>query len=115
LLAFPVAAAIPILVLQFPYTCAVVTEALRLYPPGANTLRETNDEPFQLGAYTLPARTTLVVGTYVMQRDPKIWPQAATFMPERWLPVSGHHTVWCCRHANIVHAFAAAFTSHRAR
>jgi cytochrome P450 len=84
---FPVAGAVAA-PLQFPYTCAVVTEALRLYPPGANTLRETNDEPFQLGPYTLPARTTLVVGTYVMQRDPKIWPQAATFMPERWLPVS---------------------------
>lgn len=73
--------------LQFPYICAVVSEALRLYPPGANTLRETNDDPFQLGPYTLPARTTLVVSTYVMQRDPAIWPEAAAFKPERWLPV----------------------------
>jgi pentalenene oxygenase len=77
------------LLLQFPYICAVVSEALRLYPPGANTLRETGDEHFQLGPYTLPPRTTLVVGTYVMQRDPAIWPEAAAFKPERWLPVSG--------------------------
>lgn len=73
--------------LQFPYTCAVVSEALRLYPPGANTLRETGDDLFQLGPYALPPRTTLVVGTYVMQRDPHIWPKAASFLPERWLPV----------------------------
>jgi hypothetical protein len=74
---------------QFPYICGVVAEALRLYPPGANTLRETGDDAFQLGPYSLPPRSTVVVGTYVMHRDPEVWPHAAAFMPERWLPVSG--------------------------
>lgn len=81
---------------QFPYICGVVNEALRLYPPGANTLRETGDDAFQLGPYSLPPRSTVVVGTYVMHRDPAVWPHAAAFMPERWLPVSGALPV-CCR------------------
>lgn len=73
---------------QFPYICAVVSEALRLYPPGASTLRETAQEPFQLGPYSLPSQSTIVVSTYVIQRDPEVWPEAAAFKPERWLPVS---------------------------
>lgn len=74
--------------MQFPYICAVVSEALRLYPPGANTLRENGDEAFQVGRYILPPRSTIVVATYVMQRDPEMWPEASAFKPERWLPVS---------------------------
>lgn len=74
--------------LQFPYICAVVSEALRLYPPGANTMRENGDEAFQVGPFVLPPRSTIVVATYVMQRDPEIWPEASAFKPERWLPVS---------------------------
>jgi cytochrome P450 len=83
-----ICAAVLLLLLQFPYICGVVNEALRLYPPGANTLRETGDDAFQLGPYSLPACSTVVVGTYVMHRDPAVWPHAAAFMPERWLPVS---------------------------
>jgi len=75
---------------QFPYVCAVVNEALRLYPPGANTLRENGDEAFQVGPFILPPRSTIVVATYVMQRDPELWPEAASFKPERWLPGYEH-------------------------
>lgn len=75
---------------QFPYICAVVSEALRLYPPGANTLRENGDEAFQVGRYILPPRSTIVVATYVMQRDPEMWPEASAFKPERWLPGNEH-------------------------
>jgi cytochrome P450 len=75
--------------LQFPYTCAVVSEALRLYPPGATTIREVPADggPLQLGRYAVPAGSSVFVASYVMQRDPELWPRAAEFLPERWLPV----------------------------
>lgn len=64
-----------------------MSEALRLYPPGASTTREVADgAPMQLGEHLLPAGSTVVVATYVMQRDPDTWPRAAEFLPERWLP-----------------------------
>eukprot|EP00878_Enallax_costatus_P008450 GHUV01008832.1.p1 GENE.GHUV01008832.1~~GHUV01008832.1.p1 ORF type:complete len:573 (+),score=166.57 GHUV01008832.1:167-1885(+) len=75
---------------QFPYTCACVSEALRLYPPGANTSREVGQEPLQLGDFMLPSGATVMVGTYVMQRDPNLWPRAKEFVPERWLPGNEH-------------------------
>jgi cytochrome P450 len=37
--------------LQFPYTSAVISEALRLYPPGANTLRETTGPLYEYACH----------------------------------------------------------------
>jgi cytochrome P450 len=51
-------------------------------------MRETGEEPFDVGGYLLPPRSSVFVGTYVMQRDPELWPKADAFVPERFLPVS---------------------------
>jgi cytochrome P450 len=42
----------------------------------------------QLGKYAVPAGSSVFVASYVMQRDPELWPRAGEFLPERWLPVS---------------------------
>jgi len=78
---------------QLPYTCAVVSEALRLYPPGASTLREVGGSPLELGGYLLPPGTAVSTNTYALQRDPDIWQRAGEFLPERWLPVSSQLVV----------------------
>jgi cytochrome P450 len=90
--------------LQFPYTCAVVSEALRLYPPAATTIREVpaGGPPLQLGRYAVPAGSSVFVASYVMQRDPELWPRAAEFLPERWLPVR----VRCVSFVAVAAAFA---------
>ncbi|WIA09117.1 hypothetical protein OEZ85_008529 [Tetradesmus obliquus] len=77
---------------QFPYTCAVVSEALRLYPPGATTIREVPPagRPLQLGGYAVAPGSSVFVASYVMQRDPELWPRAGEFLPERWLPGNEH-------------------------
>lgn len=64
-----------------------MTEALRLYPPGAYTAREVETEPLQLGDVVIPVGSTVMVGAYVMQRDAELWPRAKEYLPERWLPV----------------------------
>eukprot|EP00775_Hariotina_reticulata_P013642 gene13642-13765_t len=71
---------------KLPYTCAVVSEALRLYPPGASTLREVGDSPLELGGYLLPPHSAVSTSTYALHRDPDIWARAGEFLPERWLP-----------------------------
>lgn len=65
----------------------MVDEALRLYPPGANTMREARGG-LELGGYAVPDDSTVMVATYAIQRDPAYWPKADAFVPERWLP--GH-------------------------
>jgi hypothetical protein len=72
--------------IQLPYTAAVIDEALRLYPPGASTTRESRGG-LALGGRAVPDGTTVVVATYAIQRDPAYWPKADQFLPERWLKV----------------------------
>ncbi|GBF94152.1 cytochrome P450 [Raphidocelis subcapitata] len=70
-----------------PFTAAVIDEALRLYPPGASTMREARGG-LSLGGYAIPDGTAVMVATYSIQRDPAYWPKADAFLPERWL--KGH-------------------------
>lgn len=69
---------------NLPYTAAVVDEALRLYPPGANTMRQAKGG-MELGGYAVPDGSTVLVAIYSIQRDPGYWPKAEKFLPERWL------------------------------
>ncbi|KAJ9520485.1 hypothetical protein QJQ45_000220 [Haematococcus lacustris] len=57
---------------SFPYTCAVVDEALRLYPPGG----------------WVPAEAFVFLPIYSFHHDANVWPDAAEFRPERHL--AGH-------------------------
>jgi cytochrome P450 len=78
----------PLLLPQFPFCCAVVDEALRLYPPGYMTAREVPPgPPLALGGHLVPPGTSVFVASYAIQRDPALWPRADEFVPERWLPV----------------------------
>ena len=72
---------------RLPYTAAVIDEALRLFPPGASTMREARGG-LELGGYSIPDGTTVIVAVYSLHRDAAYWPKAGEFLPERWLP--GH-------------------------
>jgi cytochrome P450 len=63
---------------------AVVSEALRLYPP-AWALRRVIDEPLEIGSALLPAGARLIVSSYVTHRHNAVWPSPELFNPERWL------------------------------
>jgi cytochrome P450 len=69
---------------RLPYTRAVFTESLRLYPPVWMLIRRSLHE-CTLGGVHIPADSTLVISQWVVHRDPEIWPQPAEFRPERWL------------------------------
>ncbi|KAJ9521033.1 hypothetical protein QJQ45_022752 [Haematococcus lacustris] len=69
---------------SFPYTCAVVDEALRLYPSAATTIR-TSAEELEVAGLRIPANTFLHMPLFSFHRDPAVWPDACAFKPERHL------------------------------
>ncbi|MCU1241568.1 MAG: cytochrome [Candidatus Acidoferrum typicum] len=68
---------------KLQYTDKVIRETLRLYPPAWRIFRQT-EEAFQVGEYTLPAGSNIVLSQWVTQRDPRWFPEPDRFLPERW-------------------------------
>ncbi|KAJ9521210.1 hypothetical protein QJQ45_022952, partial [Haematococcus lacustris] len=72
---------------SFPYACAVLDEAMRLYPPGATALRSP-PEDIEVAGHRIPAHTFLYMPIYSYHHDADVWPDVAEFKPERHL--AGH-------------------------
>jgi len=68
-----------------PFTRAVLAESMRLFPPAWIVGRRALEE-YPIDEYVLPARTIVLVSQWVVHRDPRWWPDATAFQPERWLP-----------------------------
>lgn len=69
-----------------PYLSATLKEAMRLYPPAAGLMSRRLTRELTLGGVRLPARTLVRITPWVLHRDPRWWPDAASFRPERFLP-----------------------------
>lgn len=70
---------------QLRYTERVLTEAMRIYPPTWRLVRRAVNQ-FRIGDYVIPAGSLVVVCQYAMHRDPRFFPDAEHFNPERWTP-----------------------------
>ena len=70
---------------QLPYLDAVITEALRIYPPAWTVNREAL-HPFELGGYQFPAGTRAIISQWVIHHLPDVWGDPEVFRPERWTP-----------------------------
>lgn len=70
---------------QLPYAAAVLKESLRLYPPAWNFVRTA------LTSDVLPSNVPVAPGTklflcpYIVQRNPRYFPDPQTFSPDRFL------------------------------
>jgi cytochrome P450 len=70
---------------NMPYAEQLLNEVMRMYPAVYATLREPeSDEP--LGEYTIPAGTEMLVNIRGLHYDPRYWPEADRFWPERFDP-----------------------------
>ena len=68
-----------------PYTQQVVSEALRLYPPGWLLSRRTIEADV-LGGYPVAAGTNVLLPLYLLHRHPRFWKDPEVFWPERFAP-----------------------------
>jgi cytochrome P450 len=66
------------------YTRAVISEAIRLYPP-AWLIGRTTTADLKLGGWQLPAGSIAVVSPLLLHHDPRWFPDPETFDPGRWL------------------------------
>ncbi|RYY82024.1 MAG: cytochrome P450, partial [Comamonadaceae bacterium] len=68
-----------------PFLAAAINESQRLYPPvwllGRVALRDV-----RVGDVEIAAGTRVVCSPYVLHRLPALWPDAAQYRPERFLP-----------------------------
>ena len=70
---------------RLPVVEQVVTEAMRLYPPAWIIGRRAIGE-YQVGGYTLPPRTIVLISPYTIHRDARFFAEPDRFMPSRWTP-----------------------------
>jgi cytochrome P450 len=70
---------------KLPWTTAVISEAMRLYPP-AWTLERTALADDDVCGTPVPAGSMVAVLPYLIHRNPAVWPNPAGFDPERFLP-----------------------------
>ena len=70
---------------RLSYTKQVLTESLRLYPPGW-LLSRVVTAPVRLGAFELERDAEVLLSPYAVHRDPVAFPAPERFLPERWRP-----------------------------
>jgi cytochrome P450 len=68
---------------NLPYTDAVISEAMRVYPPVYLIGREATRD-LELGGYRVKSGTTIFMSQWVSHRDPRWFPDPEEFRPERW-------------------------------
>ena len=64
---------------------AVVEESMRLYPP-VGWFGRLAAGPDRIGGYDVPTGAILVLSPWLVQRDPRFWPEPEHFDPARFAP-----------------------------
>lgn len=67
-----------------PRTYAVIAEAMRLHPP-AWILGRWLDKDLRVSGWELPRGSVVLASQFAMHRDPRYWPHAEQFRPDRWI------------------------------
>jgi cytochrome P450 len=86
---------------KLPWTRAVVSEAMRIYPPAWTVERDALDDD-EIDGVRIPAGSTVAVPPYLVHRHPGTWPNPEGFDPRRFLsapePDTGTAAVGAERH-----------------
>lgn len=68
---------------RLPYTQRVFRESMRLYPPVWMIIRQSLID-LEIGGYETPKGSLFLVSPYILQRDPRYFPDPLLFRPNRW-------------------------------
>ena len=72
---------------RLEYTGMVLSESMRLYPPAWAMGREVLED-VSIGPYRLRKGTMVFFSQYIVQRDPRWFPDPDRFVPERFTPAA---------------------------
>ena len=70
---------------RLEYTTMVLSESMRLYPPAWAMGREVLED-VSIGPYRFRKGTSVFFSQYLVQRDPRWFPEPERFLPERFTP-----------------------------
>jgi cytochrome P450 len=71
-------------VLDLKMTTFVIKEALRLYPPSHAIIRDCVVENDEINGIKIKNGDTMFISAYGLHRNPRIWHEPDTFLPERF-------------------------------
>ncbi|KAF7913101.1 uncharacterized protein EAE98_011652 [Botrytis deweyae] len=70
---------------ELPYLNAAINESMRLMPMVVSGLPRYTSETNWIDGFEIPAHVTTYAFPNILQVDPRIWPDADSYIPERWL------------------------------
>lgn len=97
---------------ELTLTGQIITETLRLYPPGWMFTRMTSAD-CSLGGYPIPAGRTVIYSPYLIHRRPDLFPESDRFDPDRWADAAPPRNI--SSHSGAARASASARVSRSRR
>ncbi|KAL0729189.1 hypothetical protein Bca4012_025282 [Brassica carinata] len=71
-------------IVNLPYLQNIVLETFRLCPAAPLLVPRSPSEDIKIGGYDVPCGTIVLVNSWSIHRDPKLWDEPERFMPERF-------------------------------
>ncbi|CAA0841008.1 cytochrome P450- family 81- subfamily D-polypeptide 8 [Striga hermonthica] len=69
---------------KLPYLQHIISENFRLFPAAPLLIPHEASTDCTIGGYDIPRGTILMVNAWAIHRDPKIWDDPTSFIPERF-------------------------------